>query len=138
MSAASSASPPAKPLALEHLAKARRNYKVYLDLKQKGEHLDWAVVVLFYTALHLVQAYLVENAKTKFDIPEDHRARDPCIWRKLRPIYNQYNTLLSRSKTARYDPSSAVTTPQELQECELQQFARIAAELSALGVKLEP
>jgi hypothetical protein len=52
------ASPPSKPAAIQHLEQARRNYAFYQELKH-GAHYDWQAIVLFYTAVHLVQSYFV-------------------------------------------------------------------------------
>ena len=49
--------PLTKPDAVRHLDKARSNHALYEKLKSEATHLDWAVTVLFYTALHLVQAF---------------------------------------------------------------------------------
>src|SRR5437870_4490473 len=102
MSSASSAAPPTKQLAIDHLKQARQNYKLYGELKTKGEHPDWAVTVLFYTALHLVQAYLVESAKTGFDIPEKHERRISLVHQKLHLIGPHYERMFKLSMVARY------------------------------------
>jgi hypothetical protein len=131
-----SATPPTKPLALQHLMQARQNYKLYQELKQGGEYLDWAVTVLFYAALHLVQAYLVETAPSEADIPADHVARDSAIWRRLRPIVNQYSFLKTRSTWARYTLTRPKPTRAVLEQFESRQFAGIVAELGRLGITL--
>jgi hypothetical protein len=66
---------PSKPLAVQHLTRARQNYDTYQRLKTSGQALDWAVTILFYAALHLVQAYFVEQAVTAFDAPQTHQER---------------------------------------------------------------
>ena len=44
-----------------HLDQARQDYTLNQELKRRGQYLDWAVTVLFYTALHLAEACLVEK-----------------------------------------------------------------------------
>jgi len=61
MSSPSPATPPLKAAAAKHLALARQNYDTYHRLEHSGQDLDWAVTVLFYTALHLMQAYFVQS-----------------------------------------------------------------------------
>jgi hypothetical protein len=87
------------PDAAAHLRKARGNFAVFADLKQSGRN-DWAVTVLFYTALQLVDARFVENLGTK---PRDHIERNTWVFRHLRPIKNRCGELYSASKDARYD-----------------------------------
>ena|SRR5437899_7371400 len=137
MSAASATPPPSKPQALLHLAQARQNHDLYQQLKREGKHLDWAVTVLFYTALHLIQAYLVELAATGFDIPKDHEDRDRYVRRKLTPIFSDYSLLQTRSNWARYQPNKPKPTVDLVQEYQDLQFARIVAHLRQLGVRLE-
>ena len=62
--------PLTKPLAQAHLDQARANYLLYRQLRAEGQHRDWAITLLFYTALQLIQSYAVESAATSFDIPE--------------------------------------------------------------------
>jgi hypothetical protein len=121
---------------LKHLLQARQNYKLYQELKQGGEHLDWAVTVLFYAALHVVQAYFVESAASEAEIPRDHVERDSAIWRELRPIVNQYSFLKTRSMWARYALDKPKPTPLLLEQYESRQFADVLSELGRLGFTL--
>jgi hypothetical protein len=45
------------PSRSEHLAKAESNQRLAIAF-QNGPHVDWSVTVLFYAALHLVEAAL--------------------------------------------------------------------------------
>ena len=101
MSSTFPASPPSKPLAIKHLEKARHNYKVYQELKN-GTHYDWQAIVLFYTAMHLVQAYFVQVASTGFDIPKEHDRRASLVHQKLPPIGSDFEHLFKESMAARY------------------------------------
>ena len=64
-------------------------------------YLDWVVTAAFYTALHLIDAYL----DTRNIHLSTHRGRDSLIWsvRKLRPLYSAYRRLKHRSEEARYE-----------------------------------
>src|SRR3954451_11236686 len=104
MSTPSSATHPSKPLAVQHLTRPRQNYGAYGRLKTSGQDLDWAITVLFYTALHLVQAYFAEQAATAFDIPQNHQQRITRVGLKLLPIYRHYRALEDLSRRARYEP----------------------------------
>src|SRR5438132_1577291 len=108
----------AKPGAKLHLERARSNHALYLRLKADQTHLDWAVTVLFYTALHLVQCHIVENAATGFDIPHDHSERDSAIARSLPDVYGNYRFLSTRSQWARYYVDKPVPTAELLQTYE--------------------
>jgi len=132
------ATPPLKATAAKHLARARRNYQTYQRLKSSGQDLDWAVTVLFYTALHLVQAYFVEQAATGFDIPQSHQERAARIGLKLLPIYRHYRALEERSRRARYEPDYVPLTLKAIQAYEDLDFVPIVAELRRRGIPLDP
>jgi hypothetical protein len=138
MSSPSPATPPLKATAAKHLALARQNYQTYQRLKDSGQDLDWAVTVLFYTALHLVQAYFVQQAVTAFDIPQSHKERTTRIGLKLLPIYSHYRTLQDLSRDARYEPDHIVLTPKAVQQYEDLDFVPIAVELRQRGISLDP
>ena len=67
------------------------------DLGEPG----WAVTLLFYAAMHLVQAYLVNRNPP----PETHSAREALITRLpiLRPLADDYRALKKYSELARYE-----------------------------------
>ena len=61
---------------------------------------EWAVVVTFYSALHLVDTFLARSGIH----PTSHTDRERLIARtQLRPIYAEYRRLNTRSREARYD-----------------------------------
>jgi hypothetical protein len=90
-----------------HLLKVRRNWD-FLSLHDCSEdaHSDWNVTVLFYTALHLADAFLHLNG-------EDHRSSHGVRNQALRLIASQgfltdqaladYLQLYSRSRALRYE-----------------------------------
>jgi hypothetical protein len=128
---------PSKPLAAKHLARARCFYQTYLRLKNSAQDLDWAVITLFYTALHLVQAYFVETATNAFQIPRTHDDRRTRIGIRLTPLFQHYRTLEDYSKDARYDPHYAPPTSKEVQELEDLDFRPIVTELRNRGISLD-
>lgn len=80
----------------EHLNRAQENeaFITSLDLS-KSINVDWAVTVLFYAALHYIDAYLAVQSVH----PYDHSARDNKISTNgsLNEIYNDYRRLKDRS-----------------------------------------
>ena len=103
-----------------HLHKAQHNegFVASLNLDQTA-YLDWAVTGLFYAALHYVESFLA-NYNTH---PSTHGSRDQVFRQHvgLKPIYNQYRILKTRSENARYglqqfDPAQV----RELSTVELQ------------------
>jgi hypothetical protein len=92
--------------------------------------------VLFYTALHLVQAYIVENASTGFDIPRDHPERDSAVSRLLPHIYPSYRFLSNRNQWATYHVDKPVPTLEQVRQYEDQHFRRIETALKDLDIAL--
>jgi hypothetical protein len=130
--------PVTKPEAGLHLEKARLNFAHYEALKAESRYLDWAVTVLFYTAPHLVQAYLVESANTGFDIPRDHPERDNAVARLLPEIYTSYRLPSTRSQWARYHVDKPTPTPELLQQYEDHHFRRIETAMNERDFTLKP
>src|SRR5438876_11165739 len=119
-----SAPPPApwKQSIPPHLAQARHNFRLYQKLRDEGEFLDWAVTALFYTALHLIQACLIDISADAFDYPRSHEQRDAFIRRKLNDIWIPYHFLQNQSTRARYHPDQPQPSLRKLQQCEADQF----------------
>ena len=84
----------------EHLEKAKRNETFAEFLATKTKYHDWAATVLYYAALHYVDAIL---AVSQVD-PPDHEQRHALIRRNdtLRRIYAEYRMLETLSRNARY------------------------------------
>jgi hypothetical protein len=86
----------------EHLSRAHENEALAgsLDL-DVTLNVDWAITILFYAALHYVDAYLA----TKPIHPPSHDFRDSEIENNgsLSPIYNDYRRLKDKSVAARYE-----------------------------------
>jgi hypothetical protein len=138
MSPPTPGTPAFQALASKHLARARQHYEAYKRLKAGSQDLDWSAIVLFYAALHLVQAYFAGTATTAFDIPRTHADRSTRIGLKLTPIYKHYRILEDLSKEARYEPDPVILTPEAIQEYEDRDFVPIVVELRKHGVNLLP
>jgi hypothetical protein len=82
-----------------HLANAERNQRLAIAL-QAGPDLEWSVTVLFYAALHLVEATLAPSIHSP-----NHKARNQTVQLDPRfyPIYLHYRELYYRSLDARYE-----------------------------------
>lgn len=90
----------------EHLAKVRENLAIResLEMTQEGA-VGWCITVLFYSALHYVEAYFV--SKRGFGC-KHHFSRATEIQRdpKISSLYDDYSALETLSREARYDVSS--------------------------------
>ena len=86
---------------LRHLQEASANYRRYQDFLKEPQNVQWAIVFLFYSALHLVQAYACDKSP---DLKlKDHEARDSYVARELRFVAKAYEKLKYASIDARYD-----------------------------------
>jgi hypothetical protein len=84
----------------EHLQKADRNEQFAVFLADKTTYYDWAATVLFYAALHYMDAILA----AAMDHPKTHDKRHSSIRKNgtLRRVYAEYRALESLSRNARY------------------------------------
>ena len=87
------------PTKSEHREKASQNEFFVSSLG--NPFWDWAVVGVFYAALHYVEAYLATKNIHSGSHPlrDSHVQRDPS----LRAIYAKYRELKDESRDARYD-----------------------------------
>lgn len=89
------------PALRDHQDQAGHNLKFFssIDLNQ---YPDWGATVLFYAALHHIDAFLA----SKNIHPGIHDIRDKYVQQvsELKAIYNNYCFLKSHSRTARYTP----------------------------------
>ncbi len=125
-----------RSLALAHLEQARSNYRLYQRLKGEGDHLDWAATLLFYTALQLAQAYLVEVASDGFDYPRGHTDRESFIRRRIPEIFEPFRFLETRSRWARYHQDRPDPTVADLDQYERSWFTPVVDAMSKRGVSL--
>jgi hypothetical protein len=74
-------------------------------LLDEADDRPWIVTLMFYAALHWVDAYLATLLPPRGVHPPDHEARAAWIarTRALRPIELHYRHLQDRSRDARYD-----------------------------------
>ncbi|MFN8637039.1 MAG: hypothetical protein U0893_24590 [Chloroflexota bacterium] len=87
------------PSKAEHLAKAESNERLSIQLRS-GPDPAWSVTILFYAALHLVEATLAPHGHSP-----NHSARLATIRfdRRFRPVQAEYRFLYDLSLRARYD-----------------------------------
>lgn len=88
-----------------HLTQARTNRDFLDSLALTNGNADWAIVVLFYTALHLVRAYIHQSG---MEHGESH-IRTNAIVRGHFPASasDAYLRLYTRSRSCRYDELTA-------------------------------
>jgi uncharacterized protein (UPF0332 family) len=98
-----------------HLAKAKYNLEVSAHLTANTAYTDWAVTALYYSALHLVDAFLDgQEALSKDERhPRKHsananagnggRGRNQLVQALLNPVRKEYRSLEEASRRSRYD-----------------------------------
>jgi hypothetical protein len=87
------------PTAKQHLGQATRNEKLAATLS-KTEYREWTVTVIFYSAVHYIEAFLAGHGHHC----DDHAERNERIAEipQLRTIRKEYDTLRTLSRQARY------------------------------------
>ncbi len=91
-----------------HISKAKRNERFYRkhDL-DKSTFNEWAVVTLFYSSLHYIDAVLSLDTDLPDELrdPDSHRTRRDAVLqcKALLPIASKYLQLSDRSWQARYN-----------------------------------
>ncbi len=96
------------PSEAQHIVKAEHNERFFIAISEGlqssyGQYHDWVVTVMFYSALHYIDAYL---ARVWGIHPETHGSRIRSVQRisQLRPVLNYYTALSFGSIEARYHP----------------------------------
>lgn len=117
-----------KPLPQQHLEQAKANFKLYREFSGRPQSLDWAAVFLFYTLVHLIDAYFKER-NGPFDYPKSHNDRERYINGSLTQIWNDYFFVFNRANKARYHPEEAHPTFAQLHTWENKQFKAVVDEL---------
>ncbi len=90
------------PTKEEHLEKAIGNEALGLSMPLDTQtSIDWALVMLFYAAVHYVEAYLALSALHL----RSHTTRDSYVGRdsKLKKIFQEYQDLKFYGYNARYE-----------------------------------
>ncbi len=86
----------------EHLNKAAQNiqFQSRLDMNVPGA-IDWSITVIFYAALHLVEAYFSSFGKGH----NHHFTRGNALLTdaRIKSLYSDYRTLEDLSREARYE-----------------------------------
>ena len=90
-----------------HIKKAQRNEDFFQSNNLRDSTFnEWGVVVLFYSAVHYVDAVLAREVRLhpEFQQPQNHEARNTGVARSLalQDIYADYKLLYDRSLDARY------------------------------------
>ena len=97
----------------EHVAKAEGNEAFAVSIEPNGQaRIDWKLIVLFYAAMHYVEAYLAMNSTHL----RSHTARDSYISREtnLRKVRISYGHLKFFGYNARYEADTF--TAQDVQD----------------------
>ncbi len=91
------------------------NASNYLALKNPT-YSDWEVATLFYSALHLVDAFVLKTGLPK---PGDHFERNEIVRKNqsFQPIRKQYSSLYILSKSARYVRDVTPDEVSQAREC---------------------
>jgi hypothetical protein len=89
----------------EHVARAEANEVVALLLEDAG-HIDWAITVYFYVAVHYCTALLAH--KVKSDSIGDHLHVQTLLDKHFPALKTRYYALFSASRRARYLPTHAL------------------------------
>jgi len=94
-----------------HLDKCDNNLKAYIFLRDNTPNfLDWKVVMLFYAALHDVDAFLdLLTIPHYLKHPKRHEVRNKLVARHLSQVAYEYVGLYHFSKWARYKESPVIT-----------------------------
>lgn len=91
-----------------HLRKARHNKAFLVTIDVSGPRfLDWAVTVLFYCALHYVEAWFCRKLDRHFT---NHGDRNQAVNRFLTTIAGGYLRLYNRARLARYEQFAMSST----------------------------
>lgn len=90
--------------AKKHLIESLRNYRLYEFLMEHSKF-EWALVLLFYSVLHLVQAHSERRASTigVREFVSNHSERSDYVRNHLASIYASYRQLQTASEEARYN-----------------------------------
>ena len=87
------------PLQPEHIAKAERNEK-FAETVCKTKYYEWAITIIFYSALHYVDAVLAASGIH----PENHTDRGDAMGVNptLLRVREEYRLLETLSRNSRY------------------------------------
>ena len=89
----------------EHVQKTLHNFEVIKYLLAKPEFCDWTATVIFYTALHIVEAvffYDTKHSKERHGQSHENREKILKNTKSYQNIHRHYRPLQSASVIARY------------------------------------
>ena len=121
------------PSRVNHLAQADKNERLSRGIAESGTFpegaTDWEVTMIFYSALHLVDAFLDQSQGIH---PVSHRNRGWYISNvtQLQPIVRNYIDLYERSVDARYRLVSI--TAEQVSRIDLEVFQPIKSHIRYL------
>lgn len=97
----------------KHLGYADRNENFASLLDSQSSYYEWAIVGLFYSALHIVKAYVIKLRGKGFN---SHSDRNSFVAREtvLKKVFPEYKHLYLSSRAARYN--SRRFSPQEYRD----------------------
>jgi hypothetical protein len=112
---------------IKHILQADHNQRLYsyLDQSFNGEFCDWQITMLFYSALHYLQA-LAEHRGISIGRTHHHIANSinpsshEAVMRVTIPAFNNYRNLREASEIARYDGITDEATHAELKKLDLE------------------
>src|SRR5688572_30538282 len=127
---------PPSPLAQAELSAATRAYKAYQRLLADPDTLDWAVISLYYSAMHLVRAHARQLFSTDrtVRIPHTHEDGKSHVMLKVDPnLFTPYKRLLDGSMSCRY--SRHLPDAAEVERYHDECYVPVRDALAALGIK---
>lgn len=93
----------------EHISKADNNLEFLNSFyNEESEYYDWIITILFYSALHYIEAYFALRTHIggtemqSTDGEANHSVRKNLVRRFLKSHYHKYKTLYQLSIEARY------------------------------------
>lgn len=89
----------------EHLAKADHNAAVLQLLVADRSSAEWATVLLFYRAVHIVEAWFALRTVHN----RSHQMRSRAVHRDLPEIAADYDDILKASRLARYERADLIS-----------------------------
>ena len=120
----------------EHILEAAANYQRYQRLLDGGDP-DWALTLLFYSAVHLVQACAEQEATRPGSppAPANHGERLDYVANRLARVFTAYRTLQEASEDARYD--LVKRTEDEVRRFHDNEYRRLREGLQQRGLEFQ-
>ncbi len=83
---------------IRHTRQSEHNHDAQEYLSKNPQYEDRGITTLFYSALHIVDAYPVSKGKR----PRGHWARNTAVQKELEPVTEDYHNLYALCMKARY------------------------------------